>query len=189
MITLPTLKTRRLVLRSLQRQDAEVIALLGGKDFEIVRWLTGASWPYVEGEAEEFVSKLIGSDPLETEAVFAVTLGGVFVGVVAIEPPGDLKELPELPTVGYWIGRAFQGHGYATEAVETVLEWAFETYGTDALAARVFEDNTRSRGLLRKLGFKPYSMTERFAKALDRRVSNVIVRLERSDFEARRQMA
>ncbi|MCV0429885.1 MAG: GNAT family N-acetyltransferase, partial [Roseibium sp.] len=75
-----------------------------------------------------------------------------------------------------------------TEAVEAVLEWAFETYRTNAVAARAFEDNSRSRALLRKMGFKPYSMTERFAKALDRRVSNVVVRLERSDFERRREL-
>jgi ribosomal-protein-alanine N-acetyltransferase len=189
MMSLPELRTRRLVMRPLEARDADAIADLGGRDFEIVRWLTGASWPYVEGEAEDFVSKIVGTNPLETEAVFVVTLGGVFIGVAAIEAPGDLKDLPELPTVGYWIGRAFQGHGYASEAVEAVLEWAFKTYKTDAIAARVFDENTRSRGLLRKLGFKPYSLTERFAKALDRRVSNLIVRLERSDFEARRELA
>ncbi|MBN9668702.1 GNAT family N-acetyltransferase [Roseibium aggregatum] len=189
MIRMPNLKTRRLILRPLQEQDAAAIADLGGRDFEIVRWLTGASWPYVEGEAEKFVGKIVGSDPFQTEAAFAVTLGGVFIGVVAIEAPGDLQDLPNLPTLGYWIGRAFQGHGYASEAVDAVLDWAFEAYDTEAIAARAFEDNTRSRALLRKLGFKPFCLTERFAKALDRKVSNVVVRLEKADFEARKEPA
>ncbi|MEL7528546.1 MAG: GNAT family N-acetyltransferase, partial [Pseudomonadota bacterium] len=87
------------------------------------------------------------------------------------------------------IGRPFQGHGYASEAVEAVIEWAFAAHGTEALAARAYEENFRSRGLLRKLGFKPYSMTERFSRALDRKVSNVVVRLARSDFEARKAAA
>lgn len=187
MITQPELKTRRLLLRPLESRDAPALADLGGRDFEIARWLTGTSWPYMDGEAEAFVSTIVGTDPLLTEAVFVVTLGGVFIGIVAVEAPGDLDDLPDLPTLGYWIGRPFQGHGYASEAVETVLGWAFDAYGTDAIAARAFEDNTRSRGLLRKMGFKPYSMTERFAKALDRKVSNVVVRLDRADFEARRE--
>ena len=189
MTTLPVLKTRRLVLRPLETRDAEAIADLGGRDFEVVRWLTSASWPYVEGEAEEFVGKIVGTDPFQTEAVFVVTLGGVFIGAVAIQAPGDLTELPDLPTVGYWLGRAFQGHGYASEAVEAVLAWAFQAYEAQAIAARAFEDNTRSRALLRKMGFRPYSLTERFARALDRRVSNVVVRLDRADFDARKASA
>ncbi|MDN3721668.1 GNAT family N-acetyltransferase [Roseibium salinum] len=140
MMTLPELKTRRLILRPLEANDAAAIADLGGRDFQIVRWLTGASWPYVEGEAEDYVDHLIAADPMKTEAVYAVTLGGVFIGVVAVEAPGDLKDLPDLPTIGYWIGRAFQGHGYASEAVDAVLEWAFEAYGTGAIAARAFEE-------------------------------------------------
>ncbi|MCV0428501.1 MAG: GNAT family N-acetyltransferase, partial [Roseibium sp.] len=84
MMKLQELKTRRLVLRPLEARDADAIADLGGRDFEIVRWLTGASWPYVEGEAEDFVSKIVGTNPMETEAVFVVTLGGVFIGVAAI---------------------------------------------------------------------------------------------------------
>lgn len=189
MTALPELKTRRLVLRPITLGDTEAIVELAGKDFEIARWLTSFSWPYEDGSAEAFLDTVIDQDPLETEAVFAITLGGVFIGVVAIEAPGDLEELPDAPTIGYWIGRAFQGHGYAGEAIETALDWAFEAFGTDAIAARAYEENTRSRALLRKVGFKPYSLTERFAKALDRRVSNVVVRLSKADFEKRRQPA
>ncbi len=189
MITLPELKTRRLVLRPVQMADATAIEELAGKDFNVARWLTSFSWPYEDGSAEEFLGSVIGTDPLETEAIFAITLGGVFIGIVAVEAPGDLAELPDDPTVGYWIGRAFQGHGYATEALEAVLAWAFEIYKADAVAARAYEENTRSRALLRKAGFKPYALTERHAKALDRKVSNVVVRLERNEFEAGRQVA
>ncbi|WP_152511621.1 MULTISPECIES: GNAT family N-acetyltransferase [unclassified Labrenzia] len=189
MSMLPELKTRRLILRSIEMSDAEAMVALAGKDFEVARWMTSFTWPYEEGAAEAFLKTVVGKDPFETEALFAITLGGVFIGVVAIEPPGDLDDLPNLPTLGYWLGRAFQGHGYASEAVEAALAWAFEAFETDAIAARAFEDNFRSRGLLRKMGFKPYSMTERFSKALDRRVSNVIVRLARTDFDARKEAA
>ncbi|WP_269584058.1 GNAT family N-acetyltransferase [Roseibium sp. Sym1] len=189
MSMLPELKTRRLVLRPIAMSDAEAIVALAGRDFEVARWMTSFTWPYEDGAAEAFLKTVVGKDPLKTEALFAVTLGGVFIGVVAVEPPGDLEDLSDLPTLGYWLGRAFQGHGYASEAVEATLAWAFDAFRTDAIAARAFEENFRSRGLLRKMGFKPYSMTERFSKALDRRVSNVVVRLERKDFEARKEAA
>jgi len=189
MTSLPDLKTRRLVLRPITLADTEAVIELGGKDFQVARWMTSFSWPYEDGSAEAFLDTVVDQNPLETEAVFAVTLGGVFIGVVSVEAPGDLKELPGAPTLGYWIGRAFQGHGYASEAVEAALDWAFQAFATDEIAARAYEENTRSRALLRKLGFKPYSMTERFARPLDRRVSNVVVRLAKSDYEKRRQPA
>jgi ribosomal-protein-alanine N-acetyltransferase len=51
-MTLPVLKTRRLVLRPFKEGDAEAIANLGGRDFEVARWLTGCTWPYEDGAAE-----------------------------------------------------------------------------------------------------------------------------------------
>ncbi|MEJ8476494.1 GNAT family N-acetyltransferase [Roseibium algae] len=186
---LPVLKTKRLLLRPLQTGDADAIATLGGRDFEVARWLTGCSWPYQDGEAEEYVAKTLAAEPMEAEAVFAITLGGVFVGVIAIEAPGDLAEEPECPTLGYWLGRPFQGFGYADEAVEAILGWAFRTHDCQAIAARAFEDNVASRGLLRKHGFKPACKTMRFAKPLDRDVSCIVVRLERAAFDRRRAAA
>ncbi|WP_153770480.1 GNAT family N-acetyltransferase [Labrenzia sp. CE80] len=186
---LPTLTTKRLVLRPIQSSDAEAIAALGGKDFEVARWLTGCSWPYNEGDAETFVADVMAGNPLEREAAFAMTLGGVFIGMIAIEAPGDLEQQPDCPTLGYWIGRSFQGFGYTSEAARAVLDWAFLAYDCQAIAARAYEENTASRALLRKQGFRPVGMTERFAKPLDRKVSCVVVRLERDDFEARRVAA
>lgn len=185
-MSLPVLNTRRLVLRPLVAEDAEAMAALGGRDFEVARWMTSFSWPYEEGAAEVFLDHLLSADPLTQEAVFAITLGGVFTGIVAIEAPGDLGEAPDCPTLGYWLGRPFQGFGYANEAVEAALAWGFDAFRCPAIAARAFEDNRASRKLLRKQGFKPVGMTMRFAKVLDRKVTNIVMRLERSDFEKRR---
>ena len=121
MSRLPDIKTRRLVLRGLQQGDTEAIISLGNRDFEIVRWLTGAPWPYEQGATEAYVERVLTADPLDFEAVFAITLGGVFIGVVSIATPGDLQEQADCPTLGYWLGRPFHGFGYASEAVESVL--------------------------------------------------------------------
>ncbi|MBO6754689.1 MAG: GNAT family N-acetyltransferase [Roseibium sp.] len=188
-MNLPTIATPRLVLRAIAMSDAQAIAALGGRDFEIARWLTGCSWPYIDGEAEAFLQTVVDADPLRTEAAFAVTLDGVFIGTVAIEAPGEIAEQAECPSLGYWLGRPFHGFGYATEAARAALVWGFENHACPAIVARAFEDNCRSRAVLRKLGFKPVGKTIRFAKALDRKVDNIIVRLNRADFEDRRAAA
>ncbi len=182
-MSLPELTTRRLVLRPLQKGDAEAIEKLAGRDFEVARWMTSFSWPYEEGSAQSFIEHVLSSDPMTNEAVFAITLGGVVVGVVGLEAPGDVAEARDCPTIGYWLGRPFHGFGYASEAVSEVIAWGFSMFDCPAIAARVFEDNSRSRALLRKLGFKPIGTTVRFAKALDRKVDNIVVQLPRTDFE------
>ncbi|NBN79425.1 GNAT family N-acetyltransferase [Microvirga tunisiensis] len=185
-MTLPVLRSRRLVLRPLGDGDAEAIATLGGRDFEIARWMTSFAWPYEEGAAEQLVARQQGINPLTDPAVFAITLGGVFIGLIAIDPPGDLTEAADCPTLGYWLGRPFQGFGYTTEAAQCVLAWAFETHRCVAVAARVYEDNAASRAVLRRLGFLPTAVTERFARPLNRKVRNIVVRLDRASFEDRR---
>lgn len=186
---LPVLTTRRLVLRPLCAEDAEAIETLGGRDFEVARWMTSFAWPYEEGSAEKFIGEMLVADPLASEAVFAITLGGVFIGVVSIEAPGDLDDQPDCPTLGYWLGRPFHGFGYASEAVTAALDWGFDAFGCKAIAARAYEDNSASRALLRKMGFRPVGKTVRFARALDRKVTNIVVRLDRADFPTDRMAA
>ncbi|ADZ72563.1 GNAT family N-acetyltransferase [Polymorphum gilvum] len=185
-MSLPVLTTRRLVLRPLQADDAEAVAALCGRDFAVARWLTSCSWPYEEGAAEAFVTAARAADPARDEAVFAVTLGGVLIGSVAVQAPGDLSEAPDCPTLGYWIGRPFQRAGYSAEAAQAALDWGFAMHACPAIAARAFEDNAASRAVLRRLGFRPAARTMRYAKALDRKVPTIVMRLGRADFEARR---
>ncbi|NRG16421.1 GNAT family N-acetyltransferase [Rhizobiales bacterium] len=181
----PELRTRRLVLRPLLPADADAIEKLGGRDFEVARWTTGFAWPYEEGSAETFVEEALSCNPAVREAVFAVTLGGVFIGVVAMEAPGDLEEYAKLPTLGYWIGRPFQGFGYAFEAAQAVLDWAFEAHGAPGFAARVFKDNGRSRKLLEKIGFVSTGQCKRYSRARGEVVENFTMCLERKEFEKR----
>lgn len=187
---LPELKTERLVLRQVAQGDAAAIIELGAKDFEVARWMTSFPWPYEEGVVEAFLNEVASTDPLKGQAVFAITLDGALIGEISIQLPGELAgDGFDYPTLGYFLGREFHGKGYASEAARAVLEWGFQTYDYDAIAARVFEDNAVSRGLLRKLGFKPIGKTQRFSKALHRKIDNVIVCLTRRDFDMQRAVA
>jgi ribosomal-protein-alanine N-acetyltransferase len=59
---------------------------------------------------------------------------------------------PREPELAYELRRRFWGHGYATEASLTVLEWA-RSLGHVRLWAHVWDWNTGSRRVLSKLGF------------------------------------
>ena len=55
--------------------------------------------------------------------------------------------------IGYTFVPAYQGKGYATEAVTAVLDYAFDTLQFQQIAAAVDERNTPSIKLLQRLGF------------------------------------
>ncbi len=56
--------------------------------------------------------------------------------------------------VGYLFGRAYEGQGYATEAVGALLALAFDTFEARRVTARVDTRNDASRRLLLRLGFR-----------------------------------
>ena len=65
----------------------------------------------------------------------------------------DLRRGTE-PEIGYWLGHAYWGQGYATEAVRALIDHAFETRDDTALQAGARVSNPASRRVLEKCGFQ-----------------------------------
>ena len=57
--------------------------------------------------------------------------------------------------IGYGIAAESQGHGYATEAVSALVDWAFKQPGTICVTAETEESNAASQRVLSKAGFTP----------------------------------
>ncbi len=58
-------------------------------------------------------------------------------------------------TLGYWLGAAFWGNGYATEAAAALLNWLADSHQVAAITANHFLDNPASGRVLEKLGLRP----------------------------------
>jgi [ribosomal protein S5]-alanine N-acetyltransferase len=56
--------------------------------------------------------------------------------------------------LSYALGRPYWGNGYATEAGRALVAYAFETLGLVRIAYGVDAANTRSVGVMRRLGFR-----------------------------------
>ena len=82
--------------------------------------------------------------------------GGRLVGDVGISPaegePGVIK-------VGYTISPDVQGRGYATEAVQALVDYALHTLGAEVVRAYADADNTPSIRVAEKVGMR---LIERF---------------------------
>ncbi|TAK14365.1 MAG: N-acetyltransferase [Anaerolineae bacterium] len=99
--------------------------------------------------------------------------GNAFLGAINIEPWDDTEELE----IGYGLVPAAWGMGYATEAVQAAVAYAFDVAGVARLSARVVAANTASSKVLVKLGFAV--MDER---PLENGGTLLIYRLERAAF-------
>jgi RimJ/RimL family protein N-acetyltransferase len=58
------------------------------------------------------------------------------------------------PELGYALGKAFWGQGYATEAARAIVQYGFEQPNVSRIFAVVFQENEPSWRILKRLGFE-----------------------------------
>ncbi|MEJ2217486.1 MAG: GNAT family N-acetyltransferase [Gemmatimonadota bacterium] len=147
----PTLTTDHLVLRPFTAADADDVQTIAGER-EIAYNTATIPHPYPEGAAEAWILAHADAFQAKKGAVFAITLRetGELVGAVGlnVEPEHTRAEL------GYWIGKTFWNHGYATEAARQVVRFGFQAFGLLRLYARAFVRNQASRRVLEKIGMR-----------------------------------
>jgi ribosomal-protein-alanine N-acetyltransferase len=67
-------------------------------------------------------------------------------------------------SLGYWIGAPYARQGYMSEALLTVLHFAFDQLGLHRVEAACLEKNEASRRLLQKSGFRPVGYARQYLK-------------------------
>lgn len=145
------LETERLVLRRFRAADAPMLAAYRS-DPDVARY---QSWeaPFPLGDAIAFVTEVGHLDP-EREGWFQYAIegkdSGVLVGDVGVNR-GDGGRQAE---IGFTLAPAFQGRGYATEAVRRVVRFLLLEEGLHRVHATLDARNVRSARLLERLGFR-----------------------------------
>jgi RimJ/RimL family protein N-acetyltransferase len=156
------LETERLILRRSEPRDAEAISSYRS-DPEVNRW---QGWERTDpaGIAEE-IDAMAARDPGEAGGWVQLSVlereSGTLVGDVGFSradgEPGVIK-------VGYTMSPAFQGLGYATEAVAAIVAYAFDVLGADVARAYASAENIPSIRVAEKVGMK---LMERFEHHAD----------------------
>lgn len=82
---------------------------------------------------------------------WAITLHDRVIGGIGALPDQDVYRFNA--EVGYWLGEAYWGRGYATSALLVMTDWLFENTLLNRLYAGVFSFNKPSMRVLRKAGF------------------------------------
>jgi RimJ/RimL family protein N-acetyltransferase len=159
------IETERLLLRRSRPEDAATISAY--RSDPNVNRQQGWDRTDLEGVLADII-EMSGRSPGEPGGWVQFTVeergGGRIVGDVGLSvadgEPGVVK-------VGYTIDPAFQGLGYATEAIRALVEYAFETLGAELVRAHASARTRRRSGSPRKSGCDSWSAssTERATRS------------------------
>jgi [ribosomal protein S5]-alanine N-acetyltransferase len=74
------------------------------------------------------------------------------------------RGVTQTASIGYWLGQAFQGQGYMTEAVRASADFVFNDLKLHRLEAACLPHNTASVRVLEQAGFTPEGLARRYLK-------------------------
>jgi RimJ/RimL family protein N-acetyltransferase len=149
-------RTKRLTLRPGWPEDAPALHRAVAHE-EVVRMLAQVPWPYELGHAEAFLARPRGICDVTLLILSREPDCPGLVGAVGIHPTSEGER-----ELGYWLTPGAWGRGYATEAAGAMVAIARHTLGLKRLVSGHFVDNPASGRVLRKLGFRPVGVAQRF---------------------------
>jgi len=146
----PTLRTARLLLRPFADDDASALFALHG-NAHVLRYWDSPPWRE-RARAGRFIAACRRMAQEGTGARVAIerVADGAFIGWCGI---GRWNPDYRSAAITYCLDDAFWRHGYATEAVRALLQWAFDTLDLNRVQAETDTRNAASARVLEKLGF------------------------------------
>jgi [ribosomal protein S5]-alanine N-acetyltransferase len=91
-----------------------------------------------------------------------VDSGGRIVGRITLS--GIVRGPLLSCSVGYWVGEAHNGHGFATRAVAEVKRIAFDELGLHRIQAETLLHNAKSQRVLERNGFVQFGIAPKYLK-------------------------
>src|SRR5216117_1676788 len=147
----PILTTERLTLRQLVVNDEQEIFTLRS-DSEINKYLDRQISNTID-DARNFINKVNENTNKSESLYWAITLRdkNILVGTICLFGFSDENYKCE---IGYELLVNFQRQGIMMEAVEKVIDYAFNTIKVKKIEAFLHKDNQSSKKLLEKLSFR-----------------------------------
>ncbi|MBT2714970.1 GNAT family N-acetyltransferase [Bacillus sp. ISL-57] len=146
-----TITTKRLVLRLFQKSDAVAVTKLCN-NYNIYKNTLYLPYPYSLDDALSWIEHHLDNFNANKSYEFAITdkESGELYGAIALSNNQKFNN----GEIAYWIGEKFWGNGYATEAAQVILHFAFEEKQYHKVFARYFNSNSASGRVMQKLGLK-----------------------------------
>lgn len=140
------LKTSHLILKKLTKKDIPQLVEQGNEEI-INKYTEYIPYPLTEKGALEVI-----------KSKHDIIQFGIFlkkekqlIGMIELH---KIKIEEKKAKLGYWIGKNYRGKGYASEAIEKIINYGFSKVKLERLSARTLQENKASNKTLTKFGFK-----------------------------------
>ena len=155
-----TLETKRLSLRMFREDDFESYAKICA-DPEVMRYL-GEGKPLTRPEAWRQMAMIVGHWRLRGYGIWAVEEreSGVLLGRIGFFNPEGWPGFE----IGWMLGKAYWGRGYATEGARRALQYAFGGMSRDHAISLIHPENVASIRVAERLGGNLEGRTALFGK-------------------------
>lgn len=114
------------------------------------------SWmPWVDStitaqDTEDFIRSTMNNYMNNAGFTAGIFFHGQLCGVIGFHlPDWRVRHV----SMGYWLGKDYQGKGIMTKACQCLIDYAFDNWQMNRIEIRVDVKNTRSRALAKRIGF------------------------------------
>jgi len=123
----------------------------------VTDWLYEIPVPYTANDAERWLAYCYENQHTKENFLYAVEHNNKLVGGIGLH-----RKFEHCYETGYWIGEPYWNKGYATEALQNVLSFAFDEMKIVRVQAFVYAGNFASEKVLSKSGFEYEGYLKKF---------------------------
>jgi len=140
-----------LTLQILEPSHVDALFHLTDMNREHLRqWMPWIDSTVTVYDTEDFIRSTIGLYANNAGFTAGIFLYGQLCGVIGLHLPNwQARHV----SMGYWLGKDYQGRGIMTKACASLIQYAFENWQMNRIELRIDPRNVRSRALADRLGF------------------------------------
>lgn len=172
---LDELRGSRILVRPYRLEDATALKAAVDESREHVRpWLPFADAHQTVEEARDWIAHGIAKDlrhEVASLSIWDLATGHYLGGIDLHVRDWAIRSFE----IGYWVRASAQGHGYVSEAVRLVADFAFDIWGAQRVMIRCDARNDRSAAVARRLGFLQEAHVRCEARATDGTLRDTLI--------------
>ena len=129
----------------------EITAVVRDNLERLKKWMPWAVDDYSIESAKDFVQRNLNTFTSGDAFSVLIRVNGTFAGTIGFH---NLDRVNRHAQIGYWIAQDFEGRGIITRCCPLLIDYLFDDLQLNRVQINCNIENTRSRAIPERLGFK-----------------------------------